>query len=648
MLRPTRMKKIQILVLQRFRYEIIKRLQELGTIHLTDYSEKLNDPEWNELLRPHPTSPNIRKIAALNIAINRFLDLFERYDPEPKEGFIKGVFAPMSPKKLEAREIYGKELIDNVDDIIKKIEGEIEEPVKELEKIEEEIVESERIKGLLDLVLSLEIDLTDIGESDFLSIFLGVIPKEQIENIRERVKELTENNFYFEATETPENKMVTILVCLKEQASLVLANLRRLNWERIEIEGQQGKPSEAIDSINKRLMALGEEKIGKETIIVDIAKRWRDELKKSQEFLMIERQREESQNKFAEMEHVVAIEGWVPKQSAAQAAQEIREVSNEACVVEISDPAERDDVPVQLQNPKFVRSFELLTRLYGLPIYNGIDPTLFLVPGFLLFFAIMLTDAMYGVIALVLGLSLIRGGGRYNKFIKDAGVILSSAGAATIIIGALAGGWFGGFGLNLSILAAMQVFDPMVQVTTFLLIALAIGLIHVNVGVVINILNHLKRKEAWKALTGNLWFLFAQPGIFFYLVGYKPAGLIFIVISLILLLIGHKAMVMFQVTGFMGDILSYARLMALGLCTTGIAMTVNVLSDMLYASSSIGILFAVIVFFIGHLFNFVINAMGSFVHGLRLHYVELFTKFFESGGSEFKPLEMRFEIVEIK
>jgi len=107
-------------------------------------------------------------------------------------------------------------------------------------------------------------------------------------------------------------------------------------------------------------------------------------------------------------------------------------------------------------------------------------------------------------------------------------------------------------------------------------------------------------------------------------------------------------MAMFQVTGFMGDVLSYARLMALGLCTTGIAMTVNVLSGMLYAGSSIGILFAIVVFFIGHLFNFVINAMGAFVHGLRLHYVELFTKFFESGGTEFSPLETGYEVVEIK
>jgi len=648
MLQPIRMKKIQILALEALRYQVIKRLQALGTIHLIDYSEKLEDPNWNNLLRPQPPSTNIRKIAAVNIAINRFLDLFERYDPERKEGFIKGIFAPMPPKRIETREVYGKELINTVDDIIEKIGLETEKPVKELEKIEEEIIESERVKGLLELILNLEIDLKDIGESDFLSTFLGIIPKEETDTIRERLEELTKGNFYLGVRETSENKLVTLLICLKEQASLILANLRRISWEKIEIVGQQGTPNEVRDSINKKILALVEEKTKKEAIVVDIAKKWRNELEKYREFLAMERQREESQNKFAQMEHVVAIQGWVPENSAAQAAQEIEEVSDGACMVEISEPEEMDDVPVLLKNPKFIRSFELLTRLYGMPTYNGVDPTLILVPGFLLFFSIMLTDAMYGVIALVLGLLLIRGGGKYNIFIKDAGVILSSAGVATIIVGALAGGWLGDFGLKLPVLKAMQIFDPMVQVTTFLLIALIIGLTHVNAGVVINVWNRLKRRQAWKALTGNLWFLFAQPGIFFYLVGYRSVGLMFMVISLVLLFLGHKAMAMFQVTGFMGDVLSYARLMALGLCTTGIAMTVNVLSNMLYAGSSIGIFFAIVVFFIGHLFNFVINAMGAFVHGLRLHYVELFTKFFESGGTEFTPLETRYEVVEIK
>jgi V/A-type H+-transporting ATPase subunit I len=648
MLRPRRMKRIQILTLEVFRYKVVKRLQELGSVHLTDYSERLSDPTLKDLLNPHPTSPNIRKIATQNIAVNRLLDLFGRYNPEPKAGFIKGVFAPTPPKKIETREIYGRELIEAVDHKIEQIEQEVGDPVKELERIEEEIVELERIKGLLFLVLPLEVDLDNIGDSDFLTVFLGAAPKEETDKIEQRLEELTEGNFYLGVSDFSEHRVIMLVVCLREHAQLVVANLRRLNWERIEIEGQQGKPREAIDSIEKRLGTLGEEKKRLEEIVIGIAQRCRDELQTYQELLTIERQREESQNKFAATEHVVAIEGWIPEDSYAHASREIREVTHEACVVETSDPEEHDDVPVQLKNPKFFRSFELLTRLYGLPTYNGVDPTLFLVPGFLLFFSIMLTDALYGVIALILGLLLIRGGGRYNQTIRDGGIILASAGVATIIIGALSGGWLGDVGLKLSFLEAMQVFDPMAQVTAFLVIALTIGLIHVNTGVVINVVDNLKKGKVWRALSGNLWFLFAQPGIIFYLLGLKAPGLIFIILSLILLLMGHKAMAMFQITGFMGDILSYARLMALGLCTTGIAMTVNVLAGMLYGVGSVGILLAVLIFAIGHLFNFVINAMGSFVHGLRLHYVEFFTKFYQSGGNEFTPLEMKLELTQIK
>jgi V/A-type H+-transporting ATPase subunit I len=648
MLRPIRMKKIQILALEDYRYEVVKRLQELGTVHLTDYSEKLADPALGDLLKPHHVSPNIRKIAAQNIAVNRLLDLFERYDPEPKESFIKGIFAPLPPKRLETREIYGNELIDTVDGSIEKIEREAKGAVKELERIEEEIVDLQRVRGLLELVLPLEVDLGDIGESEFLSVLLGISSREEIDSIRERLEEVTDGNFYLGMSELSDNKAIMLVVCLKEQSSQVLATLRRLDWERVELEGQRGRPRQAMESIDNRLKALAEEKSRHEAVIMGIAGRWRDELQKYQEFLSAERQREESQNKFAFMEHVVVIEGWIPEERYAQAELGIREVTLEACVVEASDPERGDDVPVQLQNPKFFRSFELLTRLYGLPDYNGVDPTLFFVPGFLLFFSIMLTDAMYGVIALTLGLLLIRGGGRYNQTIRDGGIILFSAGGATIIIGALSGGWFGGFGLKLPILEAMQVFDPMAQVTAFLIIALTVGAAHVNTGVVINVVDNLKRGQPWKALTGNLWFLFAQPAIVFYLLGYKSASLAFIVVSLALLLMGHKAMAMFQITGFMGDILSYARLMALGLCTTGIAMTVNVLAGMLYMLGSIGVLLAILVFFIGHLFNFVINAMGGFVHGLRLHYVEFFTKFYRSGGSEFTPLETNYEVAKIK
>jgi V/A-type H+-transporting ATPase subunit I len=576
------------------------------------------------------------------------LDVFERHDPEPREGFIKAVFAPMQPKKLETEELSGPKLLDVADEVIAEVDSEVAQPVQDLEGIDEEIAEHGKIRGLLELVVALDIDLGDVGDWGFTSVLLGVAPKQELDNLRARLEDITDNVFYLGASETSEDRIVTVVVCLKKQAAAVLANLRRLNWERVEIQGLQGTPSQAIESIDKRLEDLDQEKRAQQRMIVDIARRRKDELRKYRELLMVERQREENHTKFARMEHVVVIEGWVPSESVAQAVQEITSITSGACVLDLTEPDANDDVPVQLKNPRFFKSFELLTRLYGLPTYDGVDPTLFLAPGFLLFFSIMLTDAMYGLIALVLGMLLIRGGGKYNEMIKDGGIILSSAGVATIIIGALSGGWFGGFGLKLPVLASLQVFDPMVQVTAFLLIALTIGLAHVNVGVIINVVHKLKAGQRWRAITENLWFLFAQAGLIFIVSGHKSLGLVFIVIALILLLGGHKAMSMFQVTGFMGDILSYARLMALGLCTTGIAMTVNVLAGMLYMVGWLGIVLAVIIFLFGHVFNFLINAMGSFVHGLRLHYVEFFTKFYQSGGTEFAPLEMKFDTIEIK
>jgi vacuolar-type H+-ATPase subunit I/STV1 len=196
MLRPTRMKKLQAVVLEGFRDAIVKGLQALGTVHLADYSEAINDPRAKDLLQPHPISPNIRRITTQNIALNRLLDLFERHDPEPKEGFIKAVFAPRAPKKLETEELFGPGLLDAVDGIIDKVEKEVAQPVKDLERIDEEIAERRRVRGLLELVLPLDIDLEAVGDSEFLSVLLGVAPKEELDDLRERLKGITDNAFY--------------------------------------------------------------------------------------------------------------------------------------------------------------------------------------------------------------------------------------------------------------------------------------------------------------------------------------------------------------------------------------------------------------------------------------------------------------------
>jgi V/A-type H+-transporting ATPase subunit I len=232
--------------------------------------------------------------------------------------------------------------------------------------------------------------------------------------------------------------------------------------------------------------------------------------------------------------------------------------------------------------------------MYSPPKYNEIDPTVILTITFLFFFATMITDAFYGLITFALGFLMLRGGGRYGGVIKDFGVILTAGGLVTIGAGALTGGWFGNLLIDfagMTSLKSLMIIDPMVDVLPFLIFAVAVGVIHLDIGIVLGMINDLKNGETKKAFTENLWLVLVQViFLFFYLktlvVPESGAALFFNVLiglsalaAVILLIMGHKGMAFFNLTGAIGDTLSYARLMALGLCTGGIAMTVNILAE---------------------------------------------------------------------
>jgi V/A-type H+-transporting ATPase subunit I len=344
--------------------------------------------------------------------------------------------------------------------------------------------------------------------------------------------------------------------------------------------------------------------------------------------------------------------------------REIETVTDGLSVVEVAEPNNPDEkVPILLDNPPFFRHFEVLTNMYSPPKYNEVDPTVLLTITFLFFFATMITDAFYGLITFALGFLMLRGGGKYSGIIKDFGMILTAGGLTTIVAGALTGGWFGNLLIEfagMTSLKGLMIIDPMVDVLPFLIFAVAVGVVHLDVGIVIGIINDLKSGDTRKALTENLWLILVQViFLLFYLKTLVAtgggAGLFFNVliglsalVSFLLLLMGHKGMFFFTITGAIGDTLSYARLMALGLCTSGIAMTVNILAKMSGGVAYIGIFFLLLILVVGHLFNWVIQVMGAFVHGIRLHYVEFFGRFYTGGGDEFAPFAIKREITELK
>jgi len=293
---------------------------------------------------------------------------------------------------------------------------------------------------------------------------------------------------------------------------------------------------------------------------------------------------------------------------------------------------------------------ERLRRL-RIRLAGKVDPTIIIGPIFAIYYGIMLGDFLYGFLVFLAGLLLIRGLGRYQQSIKDFGIVMASAGFFSMVVGIIQGSYFGDaiqkfLGYNVP-----TIYDPFSDPMKLLVLALYIGLFQLNLGMALSSYQLIREGKIKEFVCDRVsWFLLQPAGailILKYLFGREFSPLI-LNIALIVALIGlglifleHKGLGFFELTGFIGEWLSYTRILALDLATSGTAMTINIIAALIASPSPILIPFAFLIWFGGHLINAVLQNLGSFVHSLRLQYVEFFGKFYESGGSEFTPFAER-------
>jgi V/A-type H+-transporting ATPase subunit I len=334
------------------------------------------------------------------------------------------------------------------------------------------------------------------------------------------------------------------------------------------------------------------------------------------------------------------------------------------------DPAEGEAPPVEIENNNYVRPFEVITRLYGMPQHFEVDPTAFLAPFFALFFGLCLTDAGYGLIILAISLYFV------TKMQGDKKLMwmLTMCAVSTVVAGALMGGWFGDavqkFVPALGPLREkMMWFDPMVYPLRFFTLSLILGYVQIMSGLLIAFIHDLRRKLYLGAVCDRLTWLVmlnAIAAFAFAKAGKLPANLsgVFgwsaLVSAVGIFLFSHREggwgarlgigfYNLFSALFYIGDVLSYLRLMALGLVTAGLAMAVNQISELAAdLPLGLGYIFPVVILVVGHGFNLGINALGAFVHTLRLQYAEFFPKFFAGGGSPFEPLGKAYKHIYIR
>ena len=316
----------------------------------------------------------------------------------------------------------------------------------------------------------------------------------------------------------------------------------------------------------------------------------------------------------------------------------------------------------------------VVTPLYGMPQYFEVDPTALLAPFFALFFALCLTDAGYGLIIIGLCAFLIKKMQGDKKFM----FMLLMCSVLTIGAGAMTGGWFGDSVQRLSSAfgwtwladarESMMWFDPMIEPMIFFNLSLALGYLHIMVGLIIAFVHNLSNKRFTAAICDQLVWLVMLNSIVLKLfgtgIGLSPEsaaifGKIAMVPAATIVILSHRegpwagrigmgCYNLFSTIFYMGDVLSYLRLMALGMVTGGLAMAFNVMAATASEKGTIGgYITAGVILVVGHLFNTLISGLSAFVHTIRLQFVEFFPKFLEGGGIQFKPLTKEYKHIYI-
>ncbi|MDO4987909.1 MAG: V-type ATP synthase subunit I [Synergistes sp.] len=376
----------------------------------------------------------------------------------------------------------------------------------------------------------------------------------------------------------------------------------------------------------------------------------------------------------APTEQTLIWEFWTPKScwgAVKEAAGKYAEFTDLAEV----EAEENETPPTLLKNPSWSSCVEPLTVMYGTPTYDRTDPTTLMAPFFFLFLGMCFGDAGYGL--LVGGLLmyiLVRH--QLTPTLRKFFVLMTIGMGVTVVFGALTGSWFGdavfsfGFMSGVKPLAtAMQKLDPMNDPMTLLAISLALGFVQVIFGLVISFHENWKSGDKVTAISdqgGWILFLIGLVMVGLSAAGYLPCALslvskgIALAGCLILLAMAGRektnifsrllsgVLSIYGVTSYLGDVLSYSRILALGLGSAAVGMVINLLANLVSETPYVGLILAALIFILGHLFSIAVNLLGAFIHALRLQYVEFFGKFYDATGHDFTPLRNTAQYSNIK
>ncbi|MEK7813867.1 MAG: V-type ATP synthase subunit I [Candidatus Desantisbacteria bacterium] len=656
------MKKFQLSGYASLKEKVIETLINLGCVHISDDARKefieSGISKQDVVSQISTSSFSSIPIASLEEGLSQ-LEYIINFTANYSEK-AKGLANLLSPERITLSPEQIEKIRQNTD--VSQIYSRCLDLENKMIGLQLEMSKKQDLLDELSPWQNFDAALKDLQNTAMTTSQLVIAKKELLPQIQEEINKAAEG-FELRIISENRNTAYLFLLMLRDDASKVLAILNQHGCKSVRIEGIVDRPTKAMRQIQSELSLIDEEKIEIRKACFDLAKDDRDNALVLYDLTFEDIQKRQVEDKFAHTRCVFFINGWIRTRDEIIVRRELGKISPELEITTL--PSEKDEQPpIALENNSYVSPFEFITTLYGRPNYREFDPTPFLAPFFVIFFGCCITDAGYGMILTVISLFLLKrfkptgGGARLIRIILWSGI-------STIIIGALTGGWFG---IDTAVLPQlfqkMIVINPIVNPLDMLKLALGLGIIQIFTGIIIKACANIRDRRFIDALLDQvLWIImlvFLLPMGYSFILGGKvlpeiaaaaSKGASITAIALILTqgrankgvfgkLFGG-IISLYNVVGYFGDVLSYARLLALGLATSAIAMTINGVAKMATEIPYLGYALALLILIGGHTFNIVINTLGGFVHSSRLQFLEYFSKFFEGGGQEFKPFEKR-------
>ena len=657
MFKTARMRKIKIMTLDKYVAPTVRAFHEQGLIQISDMTESIQqDPELAEMVTPSKATPLTGKISSLLMKANGISDLFGNSLSEGHglKDKLMSFISPDIPTPREVEDLETEAFLEKAEETLNKVEAKTSVIEGKLAALDSEVSELKSNKSLANNLNNFDMDLALLKDSKYTSVTVGRIDAESASEIKNKLGNLTDELDVFVV---PEEKATAIIVVitLKEFTEDVQNTLRDFNFEKFEIGNVEGKPQEIISKADSRLQSIESERATVKSDLRVVAEQWDDEILILKEQLENEKEKNEIFSTFVQTDDTYILEAWVPVKDVEKVEQIMEKASEGHYVIEVidvEDDYDDEDVPILQTNPGYAKPYEFLVGMYAPVRYHEIDPTILVAIMFPFFFGYCLTDAFYGIIVSLVGIVLIRGLGKTSNTMNSMGYILVACGIWTIILGLATNGFIGDFTerfLDYRLPTVVPLIESFVHPENILILALVIGVIYENIGFLIGAIDNIRYGNVKDAIGSQLCWFVLEAGIVLLALGFlMPAigmigmviGAVLIIACLGMLIYANGFYGVMDVFGYLGNILSYARLLALCLATGGIAMTVNILAELCYDMIPfIGIVLAVIVFIFGHIVNMMFNVLGSFINSLRLHYVEFFGQFFMGGSKKFEAFK---------